>query len=436
MPSYLTLSSDQIKQELAALETQYQNWAAQKRQLNMTRGKPCAAQLDLVSGLATCLEGSDYRASDGTDCRNYGGLDGLPEARALFADLLGLAAEHVMVLGNSSLNLMYDMMVRAMLFALPGADKPWSQAGPVRFLCPVPGYDRHFTVTQSLGIEMIPVPMTPSGPDMDVVESLVAQDSQVKGIWCVPVYSNPDGITYTAETCRRLSSMATAAPDFRIFWDNAYVVHHFDPAEAETTPEILALCAQAGHPDRVLAFASTSKITWAGSGIACLAASPANLAFVRRHMSAQTIGPDKMSQLRHVRFLKDKTGVLAIMARHGEILRPKFDLVLDLLAQELADCGICHWKRPRGGYFISLFVMPGTAAETVRLAKACGVEVTPAGSTWPYGRDPEDSNIRLAPSFPTTDELRTAILVLTVCIRLAALRRLLPEPAPAPKIEG
>ncbi|MEA4888287.1 MAG: aminotransferase class I/II-fold pyridoxal phosphate-dependent enzyme [Clostridiaceae bacterium] len=425
MPSYSTLSPKQIRHEIEVLEQRYQTYADQKLNLNMTRGKPCQTQLNLSAGLSTCLDESDFRASDGMDCRNYGGLEGLPEARSLFAELLNIQASQVMVLGNSSLNLMYDMLVRAMLFPVPGAVRPWSAEEKIRFICPVPGYDRHFFVTQSLGVDMITVPMTPSGPDMDQVERLVASDPMIKGMWSVPVYSNPDGITYSAETCRRLAAMPTAAPDFRIFWDNAYVIHHLDPSQPEGTPEMLSLCAEAGHPDRVFEFASTSKITWAGSGMACLAASPANLAYIRKQMSAQTIGPDKMAQLRHVRFLKDKAGVMALMARHAAILKPKFDLVQEILAAELTDTGICHWKNPHGGYFFSLFVLPGTAAETVRLAKACGVEVTPAGSTWPYGRDPQDANIRLAPSFPPTQELEAAVRVLCVCIRLAALHRLL-----------
>ena len=425
MSSYLTLSNDQIKSEIDRLESSYQTFFAQNLKLNMTRGKPCREQLDLSNGLLNILDEAHVQSDDGTDCRNYGGLDGLPEAKALFASILGLQSEQVMVLSHSSLNLMYDMVVRAMLFAVPGASQAWGKEEKIRFLCPVPGYDRHFFVTQSLGIEMIPVPMTPEGPDMAVVENLVANDASIKGMWCVPVYSNPDGITYSAETCQRLASMTCAAPDFRIFWDNAYVVHHLDMSKPQGTPEMLRLCDAAGHPDRVFEFASTSKITWSGSGIACLAASPANLAYVRKQMTAQTIGPDKMTQLRHVRFLKNKDGVMAMMARQAEIIRQKFDLVNRILTADLADTGICCWNLPQGGYFFSLFVMPGTAAETVKLAKNCGVEVTPAGSTWPYGKDPQDSNIRLAPTFPPLAELEKAVQVLTICIRLAALRSLL-----------
>ncbi len=427
MPSYKALNPQQSNQELQALETRFHAFASQKLKLNMTRGKPCTEQLDLSANLMTCLSELDYKALDGTDCRNYGGLDGLPEAKRLFADLLDITPQQVMVLGNSSLNLMYDMLTRAMLFPLPGAEQPWSKLEKIRFICPVPGYDRHFFVTQALGFDMIPVPMTATGPDMDAVEALVAADPAIKGMWLVPVYSNPEGVTCSADTCRRLAAMPTAAPDFRLFWDNAYVVHHLDPAAPQSTPEILSLCAAAGHPDRVFEFASTSKITWSGAGIACLAASTANLAYTHKHMSVQTIGPDKVNQLRHCRFLKDKAGVLAIMAQHAAILRPKFDLVQEVLTAELEGTGVCRWLQPKGGYFVSLSVLPGTAGEVVRLAKTCGVELTPAGNPYPHGHDPLDTNIRLAPSFPPMQELRTALEVLCTCIRLAALRKIRSE---------
>lgn len=424
MPSYKAMNPAQIAKEIIEVESRYNSLCEHKLQLNMTRGKPCNQQLDLSAGLMTCLAETDYKAADGTDCRNYGGLDGLPEARQLFADILGCEQHQVIVNGNSSLNLMYDFMTRAMLFTLPGADKPWGQQGAIRLICPCPGYDRHFFVMQDLGIEMLPVPMTPQGPDMDEVERLAASDPQIKGIWLVPVYSNPDGITCSEETCHRLASMHTAAPDFRIIWDNAYVIHHLDPSQPEGTPDILALCKEAGHQDRPVEFASTSKITWAGAGLACLAASHNNLSFVRKHMGFQTIGPDKMNQLRHCRFLGGIDGVKAIMASHAKILRPKFELVLHMLQQELGETGIARWNEPKGGYFVSLFVMPGTAVEVVQLAKACGVEVTPAGSTYPNGRDPDNANIRLAPTFPPIAELETAMEILCTCVRLAALRHL------------
>jgi DNA-binding transcriptional MocR family regulator len=424
MPSYFEMTPEQIAEETKKLEARYQSFAERGLKLNMTRGKPCSEQLDLSSGLSTCLDANDFRASDGTDCRNYGGLDGLPEARQLFADILGTTAQNVMVIDNSSLHLIYETVVRAMLFALPGAEKPWSKLDKVKFLCPVPGYDRHFFIFQEMGIEMLPVAMTPEGPDMEDVERLAGSDPSVKGMIVVPVYSNPDGYTISDAVCRRLAAMKTAAPDFRILWDNAYVVHHLRPGQPEGTPDIIGLCQDAGNPDRAFEYASTSKITWAGAGIACIASSQANLAYFRKHMSIQTIGPDKMSQLRHCRFLKNLDGVKEIMARHADIMRPKFDMTLEILHDELAGTGIGHWKEPRGGYFISLFVLPGTAAEVVRMAKACGVEVTPAGNTYPYGKDPDDANIRLAPSFPPLQELGTALQVICTCIRLAALRKL------------
>lgn len=424
MPSYLNLSTEQAEQEFQALNQRYQGYLEQKLNLNMTRGKPCPDQLDLSAGLMTCLSEDDYKAVDGTDCRNYGGLDGIPEARQLFADLLGTSPQNVSVLGNSSLNIMYDLLVKAMLFPVPGADKPWSKYDKLKFICPVPGYDRHFFVTQELGFEMIPVAMTAEGPDMDQVEALVASDPLIKGMWLVPVYSNPDGITCSEATCRRLAAMPTAAADFRIFWDNAYVVHHLDQNDAEGTPDILELCQAAGNPNRVFEFASTSKITWAGAGVACVASSQDNLTFIRKRMSIQTIGPDKVNQLRHCRFLKDKAGVMAMMAKHADILRPKFELVQSILAEQLGDTGICTWMKPKGGYFISISVLPGTANEVVHLAKKCGVEVTPAGNPYPLGNDPDDTNIRLAPSFPPLSELKTALEVLCTCVRLAALQKL------------
>lgn len=425
MPSYLDLKTDNLNALQIQLEQAYAQAKAAGLKLNMTRGKPCPEQLDLANGLLTALSETDYLAQDGTDCRNYGGLDGIFEARALFADILGTKPEYVMAAGNSSLNLMYDMLVRAMLFTVPGGSKPWGREEKVRFICPTPGYDRHFFVTQTLGIEMIPVSMTPEGPDMDQLEALAAADPSIKGMWAVPVYSNPDGITYSAETCRRLAAMPTAAPDFRIIWDNAYAVHHLYPNQKESVPDMIALCAEAGNPDRVWEFASTSKVTFSGAGIACIAASVENLKYIRKQMTIQTIGPDKVAQLRHVRFLKDMAGVEAIMAQHAAILRPKFETALRILDEQLDGTGICSYKHPRGGYFISLFVLPGTAAEVVRLAKEAGVELTPAGNPFPYGKDPQDSNIRLAPSFPSIAELETAMSVLCVCIRLAAVRKLL-----------
>lgn len=425
MPSYLNLTASERQDELERIESLYSTLLQTPRSLNMTRGKPCADQLDLSAGLLTAHDHEqDWIASDGTDCRNYGGLDGLPEARQLFSELLGFRPDQIMVLGNSSLNIMYDLMIRAMLFPLPGATTAWAAFEKRKFLCPVPGYDRHFAITEQLGFEMVPVAMNEDGPDMDQVETLVAADPDIKGIWLVPVYSNPQGYTCSDTTCRRLAAMQTAAPDFRIFWDNAYFTHHLDFDRPSSVPNILELCQQAGVPDRVFAVASTSKVTWAGAGIACLAASPANLDYIRRELTIQTIGHDKMNQLRHVRFLRDAEHVDQLMRRHAGILRPKFDLADQIMNEALDGLDICRWTKPSGGYFISLDVLPGIARQVVSLAKACGVALTPAGSTWPNGIDPYDSSLRLAPSFPPLEELEQAMRVLTVCIRLAALRHL------------
>lgn len=424
MPSNKTAVMKEIDAQIAELEMKYAEYKSRGLKLNMTRGKPCDQQLDISAEMNSVLPPEDYLAEDGTDCRNYGGLDGIPEARRLFADLLGTNFENVMVAGNSSLNMMYDNMLRALLFPLPGSEKSWSAQGQVKFLCPVPGYDRHFFVTQSLGIEMINVPMTEQGPDMDVVEALLASDPMIKGMWSVPVYSNPDGIVYSEEVCRRLAGMKTAAQDFRIFLDNAYNVHHLYSDKKNSIPDMISLCAELGNPDRVFEFASTSKVTYAGAGMAAIASSEENLNWMRKHMSAQTIGPDKLNQLRHVRFLKNAEGVYEVMDKHAAILRPKFELVLDLLEKNLADFDACHWQKPEGGYFISVYVSEGTASEVVRLSNECGVALTPAGNTYPYGQDPANSNIRLAPSFPPLDELRQAIEIFSVCVKLASLRKL------------
>ena len=422
MDSYSTLDPRSLKTEAEAQQLRLDAFVERKLSLNMARGKPCREQLDLSSGMMTCLTESDVKALDGSDCRNYGLLEGLPEARALFGSLLRVPAQQVIVAGNSSLNLMYDAVARALLTVIPGAARPWSKESTVKFLCPSPGYDRHFAVCRELGIEMVVVDMTPEGPDMDQVERLCAKDPTVKGIWCVPVYSNPDGITYSAEVCRRLAVMETA-PDFRIFWDNAYFLHHLYSDRQDAVPEMLGLCAEAGHPDRVYEFASTSKVTFAGGGVAALASSPANIEHIRRNMGIQTIGHDKINQLRHVRYLKDVEGVERLMARHGDLLRPKFETVLRILEAELGGLGIASWNSPRGGYFISLFVEKGLAKRIIAMARTAGVELTPAGATYPYGQDPNDWNIRIAPSFPPNSELSAAIEVLCVCVRLASARQ-------------
>ncbi|MHB1483872.1 MAG: aminotransferase class I/II-fold pyridoxal phosphate-dependent enzyme [Saccharofermentanales bacterium] len=423
MISYEQMNKEELAKEINYLEERFQHYKALNYNLNMSRGKPCKEQLDLSNGMTDCLGENEYKTQAGFDCRNYGIPDGIPEAKILFASILGTNPENVIVGGNSSLNLMYDTISRAMIFGVPGSLKPWGKEEKISFICPVPGYDRHFSVTKEFGIGMIPVPMNDEGPDMDMVESLVSGDASIKGMWCVPLYSNPDGITYSEKTCKRLASMKTAASDFRIIWDNSYCVHTFGEGETDYLPEILSLCESYGNENRIFEFASTSKITWAGSGIACTAASKENVAYIKAHLSMQTIGPDKMNQLRHVRFLKDINGVYEIMKKHAEILRPKFEAVLAILDKELGGTGIARWNEPKGGYFVSLFVSTGTAREVVDLCKSCGVELTPAGATYPNGIDPMDSNIRIAPSFPPVNELIPAIEILCVSTKIAAAKK-------------
>ena len=429
MPRYADMSKAELETELAAVRARYDEMAARGLSLNMARGKPSTAQLELSLPMLDVLDATaDLAAEDGTDCRNYGVLDGIPEAKRLMAALLDDEPENVIVLGNASLTAMYDAMVRYILFGALG-DAPWGQLGEVAWLCPVPGYDRHFAICEALGIRMIPVPMDEHGPDMDEVERLVAEDASIKGIWCVPKYSNPTGITYSDEVVRRLAAMDTAAPDFRIFWDNAYAVHHFsaDAAEQDTVLDIATACREAGNPDRYLKFGSTSKITFPGAGVAAVAASPANIAEIKRHMSAQAIGHDKLNQLRHVKYFKDADGIRAHMKKLGEALRPKFDMVLNTLETELGGTGLASWVSPKGGYFVALDTLPGCAKRTVALAKEAGVTMTGAGATWPYGKDPKDSNIRIAPTFPTLDELDKAIHLFCLCVKLAGVEKVLEE---------
>ena len=429
MPRYADMSKAELETELAQVRSRYDEMVARGLALNMARGKPSAAQLELSLPMLDVLDAdADLVAEDGTDCRNYGVLDGIPEAKRLMATLLDDTPDNVIVLGNASLTAMYDAMVRLMLFGTQGST-PWSQRPSVKWLCPVPGYDRHFTICEALGIEMIPVPMDEQGPDMDEVERLVAADEAVKGIWCVPKYSNPTGVTYSDEVVRRLASMACAAPDFRIFWDNAYAVHHFsaDAAEQDTVLDIAVACAEAGNPERYLKFGSTSKITFPGAGVAAVAASPANVAEIKRHMNAQAIGHDKLNQLRHARFLDEGAGLADHMARHGALMGPKFELVCRRLDEELTEAAIATWTNPRGGYFVSFDGPAGTARRIVALAKAAGVTMTGAGATWPYGNDPADGNIRIAPSLPPLEELDAAMDVFTCCVKLAALEQLLAD---------
>ncbi|WP_055563143.1 aminotransferase class I/II-fold pyridoxal phosphate-dependent enzyme [Streptomyces atriruber] len=384
--------------------------------LDLTRGKPAPEQLDLAEDLLS-LPGGRHTAADGTDVRNYGGLQGLPELREIFAELLQVPAGQLLALGNSSLELMHDCLVHALLGVLPGAESRWADQERIAFLCPVPGYDRHFGLCERFGIDMIPVPMTAEGPDMDEVERLVAEDPAVKGIWCVPKYSNPDGVVYSDETVARLAAMPTAAPDFRIFWDNAYAAHHLTDEPAEIA-DLLAACAAAGHEDRTFVFGSTSKITAAGAGVAFFGASPANIKWLLANNQKRSIGPDKVNQLRHVMFLKDADGVRAHMERQRALLQPKFETVARILESELGGTGLATWTSPKGGYFVTLEVPDGCAKEVVRRAAAAGIVLTPAGATHPHGNDPRDAVIRVAPSYPRPEELAEAIKGLTTCVRL------------------
>ena len=429
MTEYKDMGAGEMRELYGELARQYERYCALGLELNMARGKPSPAQLELSMPLLDCVNSeADYLADDGTDCRNYGVLAGLPEARALIADMLDVTPEQVVICGGSSLNIMFDTIARAWITGL-GGQTPWSKLDNVKFICPSPGYDRHFAICEHFGIEMIPVPLCEDGPDMEEVERLVVADDAIKGIWCVPKYSNPSGITYSDETVRRLAAMECAADDFRIFWDNAYAVHHFsgDPAEQDIVLDIAEACREAGNPDRYLKFGSTSKITFPGAGVAALAASPANIAEIKRHLGVQAIGHDKLNQLRHARFLEEGARLPEHMAAHGALMGPKFELVEKKLAEELAEAGIATWTNPRGGYFVSFEGPAGTARRIVELAKNAGVTMTDAGATWPYGDDPADSNIRIAPSLPPLEELDAAMDVFTCCVKLAALEQLVEE---------
>lgn len=427
--AYADLTEGELESLRARLQAEYGAVKAKGLALNMARGKPGADQLDLsLPMLAMLAAADDCRAEDGTDCRNYGVLEGIPEARRLMAVLLDDAPENVIVGGNSSLTLMHDTIARFLDFGTLGST-PWAALGEVKWLCPVPGYDRHFAITEAFGMQNIPVPMTGEGPDMDAVEALAAADPAVKGIWCVPKYSNPGGVTYSDEVVRRLAALPAAADDFRIMWDNAYAVHHLfdDAADQDAVLDIGEACRQAGNPDRYVKFASTSKVTLPGAGIAALAASPANVAEMKQRMAVATISGDKLNQLRHVRFLQDARGIAAHMARHAAILRPKFQLVDRKLAEGLDEVGECSWSKPRGGYFVSFDAPPGTAARAVQLAREAGVVMTGAGATWPGGCDPQDSNIRIAPTLPPLEELDEALDVFVLCVKLAYLEKLLDQ---------
>lgn len=425
MKPYSQLTAAERESELSALRERYRDFQARGLSLNMARGKPGKAQLDLVSDMLTVLTDPADCMDGNVDVRNYGELTGIPSAKRLFADLLGTAPEEILVGGNASLNLMYDLIAKAYTHGLLHSQRPWSQEETVKFLCPSPGYDRHFKISASFGMEMITVPMTAEGPDMDLVEEAV-KDPAVKGMWCVPKYSNPEGIVYSDAVVDRIAALRPAAPDFALMWDNAYCVHEI---YGEFVPfrDILTLCREQGNADMVYEFASTSKITFPGAGVAVMAASRDNQKYYESLLTYQTISYDKVNQLRHVRYLKDKAGVLALMQRHAAILAPKFTAVLGALRTEIAPLQIATWTEPKGGYFVSVNAMPGTAKRVVALMKEAGVILTGAGATYPYGKDPADSNIRIAPSLPPVEELQQAMEVFCLCLRIAALEKLSAE---------
>ena len=422
MKPYDQLTAEERKSEYETLMSEYERLKARKLSLNMARGKPGREQLDLVSDILTVLSDPNDCVDAGIDVRNYGELSGLPSAKRLFAELLGTKPEQIFVGGNASLNLMYDLIAKAYTHGLRQSLRPWSREEKVRFLCPAPGYDRHFKISESFGMELVTVPMTEDGPDMNVVEAAV-KDPCVKGIWCVPKYSNPDGIVYSDAVIERLAALRPAAPDFALMWDNAYCVHEIF-GEFVPFRDMLSLCAAHGNADMVYEFASTSKITFPGAGVAVMASSENNLKYLEGLLTYQTISYDKVNQLRHVKYLKDKAHTLELMQRHAAILAPKFTAVLDALETQIAPLGIARWTKPRGGYFVSLYAMKGTAKRVVLLMKEAGVTLTGAGATYPYGVDPDDSNIRIAPSLPPVGELRQAMDALCICLRLAALEKL------------
>ncbi len=418
---YSVKELEELKNELTS---RYKKDQEKNLKLDMSRGKPAPEQLDLsIDMLTHCLDG-DYQSGNGIDCRNYGVLDGIPETKELMMPMLGVSADEIIIGGNSSLQLMYDTISRAMLLGILGGDKPWCRNEKVKFLCPAPGYDRHFAICESMGIEMITVPYLKSGPDMDMVERLVSEDETIKGIWCVPLYSNPTGISYSDETVKRFAALSPKAKDFRIFWDNAYCVHHLTDTPDQIL-NILEECKKTGKQDMVLMFTSTSKISFPGGGLACIGASKANIDFIKKQMAYQTIGYDKLNQLRHVKFFKNFEGIQAHMKLHRAIIAPKFKIVLNTLNREIAPCGIADWHEPNGGYFISFEGMEGTAKRTVSLCREAGVVLTGAGAAFPYGKDPKDSNIRIAPTFPKPEELQAAMEIFCVSAKLAAIEKML-----------
>ena len=427
--SFNTLDPNELKKLKAELTERYQGFQSRNLAIDMTRGKPCPEQLDLALGLLTCVDGENFQTAGGVDCRNYGGLDGIPEARALFADFLEVEPDEIIVGGNASLTMMHDIILRAMVKGVadsdvPSGNAPWGKLPAVKFLCPCPGYDRHFSICQYLGIEMVPIEMQADGPDMDTVEEIVAKDEAVKGMWCVPKYSNPTGVTYSDDVIERLARMKTAAQDFRIFYDNAYTVHHLTDTP-DRLRNILTACKQAGNPDRVFIFGSTSKVSFAGAGVALMAGSKKNVEFVRRQIFFQTIGPDKLNQLRHVLFFKDMAGIEAHMKKHAAILKPKFDTVQNILEKELTGKNVATWSQPNGGYFVSFDALDGCAQAIIDMAAGAGIRLTPAGATFPYKKDPRDRNIRIAPTFPSIEDIRLAMEVLATCAQLVSIDKLI-----------
>ncbi|MGN0594928.1 MAG: aminotransferase class I/II-fold pyridoxal phosphate-dependent enzyme [Hominimerdicola sp.] len=422
--------SEMSREELSAfkadVQKKYDDYKSQGLSLNMARGKPSPEQLELSTEMLTVLNGKDgdFKASDGTDCRNYGGIDGIVDAKNLFAPMLGVSNDELIVFGNSSLNIMYDTIAKCYIFGVDGVQKPWKDCEKVKWLCPCPGYDRHFAITENFGFELIPVPMKDDGPDMDMIEKLVAEDEAVKGIWCVPMYSNPAGITYSDEVVKRFAALKPKASDFRIFWDNAYCIHHL----SDTPDKLLNLldeCKKVGSEDMVYMFASTSKITFPGSGVAVMGASVKNINYIKKLMNFQTIGHDKLNQLRHVKFFGNFDGLMKHMDKHKAIIKPRFDVVIDELEKEIAPLGIGSWKNPNGGYFISFDSLDGCAKRIVELCKDAGVVLTGAGATFPYGKDPRDCNIRIAPTFPSVEEMKLAVEIFATAVKLASAEKLL-----------
>ena len=427
MKSYQEMTREELLAEKEVLRAEYKKYQAKDLHLDMSRGKPSQEQLDLSMELMDVLSSSaDLTCDDGTDCRNYGVLDGIQEAKQLLGDMMEVNPDNIIIYGNSSLNVMYETISRSVTHGVMG-NTPWCKLDKVKFLCPVPGYDRHFAITEYFGIEMINVPMLPTGPDMDMIEELVRNDEAIKGIWCVPKYSNPQGITYSDETVRRFARLQPAAKDFRIYWDNAYCVHHLYDINQDHLIEILAECKRAGNPDMVYKFASTSKICFPGSGVAAIATSPNNLVDIKKQLQNQTIGFDKVNQLRHVRYFKDIHGITEHMRKHAAILRPKFEMITDIFTRELGDLGVGSWYTPKGGYFIAYETLEGCAKDVVARMQKAGVTMTTAGAPFPYGKDPRDTVIRIAPSYPSVENLRTATEIFVLCVKLASIKKLLAE---------